>query len=96
MPIPTPPKSLTNIVQRITTDAESELIAAKEDAIVENAEIILYYMLTHLAERMNAANAIAILSEERAMADWIKTNTPDMVAHLWPEIEHSIITVEGE
>ena len=100
LPIPTPPKSLTNIVQRITTDAESELKAAKEDAIVENAEIILYDMLTHLAERMNAANAISVLSqslaEERAMADWIKTNTPDMVAQLWPEIEHSIITVEGE
>jgi ferritin-like metal-binding protein YciE len=32
-----------------------------------------------------AAYAIAILSEslseEIAMADWIKTNTPDMVAH---------------
>jgi ferritin-like metal-binding protein YciE len=100
LPIPTPPKSLTNIVQRITTDAESELKAAKEDAIVENAEIILYDMLTHLAERMNAANAIAILSEslseERAMADWIRTNTPDMVAELWPEIEDSIVTVEGE
>src|SRR5215212_8097109 len=100
LPIPTPPKSLTNIGQRITTDAESELKAAKEDAIGENAEIILYDMLTHLPERMNAANAISVLSqslaEERAMADWIKTNTPDMVAQLWPEIEHSIITVEGE
>jgi ferritin-like metal-binding protein YciE len=100
LPIPTPPKSLTNIVQRITTDAESELKAAKEDAIVENAEIILYDMLTHLAERMNAANAISVLSqslsEERAMADWIKTNMPDMVAQLWPEIEDSIVTVEGE
>jgi ferritin-like metal-binding protein YciE len=54
--------------------------AAKEDAIVENAEIILYDVLTHLAERMNAANAIDVLSqslsEERSMADWIKTNMP--------------------
>ena len=67
---------------------------------MENAEIILYDMLTHLAERMNAANAIAILSEslseEKAMADWIKTNTPDMVAQLWPEIEASIDMEEGE
>jgi Domain of unknown function (DUF892) len=72
----------------------------KEDAIVENAEIILYDMLTHLAERMNAAHAIASLSEslseERAMADWIRTNTPDMVAELWPEIEASIAVDEGE
>jgi ferritin-like metal-binding protein YciE len=100
LPIPTPPKSLTNIFRRMMTSAESELKAAKEDAIVENAEIILYDMLTHLAERMNAANAISVLSqslsEERAMADWIKTNMPDMVAQLWPEIEASIVTVERE
>jgi hypothetical protein len=63
LPIPTPPKSLTNIFGRMMTSAEYELKAAKEDAIVENAEIILYDMLTHLAERMNAANAIAALSE---------------------------------
>ncbi|MFL6418250.1 MAG: DUF892 family protein [Nitrososphaeraceae archaeon] len=100
LPIPTPPKSLTNIFGRMMTSAEYELKATKEDAIVENAEIILYDMLTHLAERMNAVNAIAILSEslseERAMADWIKTNTPDMVAQLWPEIEASIDMEEGE
>ena len=100
LPIPTPPKSLTNIFGRMMTSAEYELIAAKDDAIVENAEIILYDMLTHLAERMNAANAIATLSEslseEKAMADWIKTNTPDMVAQLWPEIEASIDMEEGE
>ena len=100
LPIPTPPKSLTNIFGRMMTSAEYELKAAKEDAIVENAEIILYDMLTHLAERMNAANAIAILSEslseEKAMADWIRTNTPDMVAELWPEIEASIAVDEGE
>jgi hypothetical protein len=49
---------------------------------------------------MNAANAIAALSEslseERSMADWIKTNTPDMVAQLWPEIEASIVMGESE
>jgi len=100
LPIPTPPKSLTNIFGRMMTDAELELSAVKEDAIVENAEIILYDMLSHLAERMNVTNAIDVLlqslSEERSMADWIKTNMPDMVAQLWPEIEASIATVEGE
>ena len=55
LPIPSPPKSLTDIFRRMMTSAEYELKAAKEDAIVENAEIILYDMLTHLAERMNAA-----------------------------------------
>jgi ferritin-like metal-binding protein YciE len=100
LPIHTLPRSLTNMFGRMMTPAESELIATKEDAIVENAEIILYDMLTHLAERLNAAHAIASLSEslseERAMADWIRTNTPDMVAELWPEIEASIAIDEGE
>ena len=49
---------------------------------------------------MNAANAIATLSEslseERAMADWIRINTPDLVAELWPEIEASIAVDEVE
>jgi ferritin-like metal-binding protein YciE len=100
LPIPIPPKSLTNMFGRMMTSAESELIAAREDAMVENAEIILYDMLTQLANRMNAANAITILSEslseERAMADWIKANTPEMVTQLWPEIEASISMNEEE
>jgi ferritin-like metal-binding protein YciE len=100
LPIHILPRSLTNMFGRMMTSAESELIAAKEDAIVENAEIILYDMLTHLAERLNATHAITTLSEslseERAMADWIRTNTPDMVAELWPEIEASIAIDEGE
>ena len=98
LPIHTPPKSLAKIFGTMMTSAELELKAAKEDAVVENAEIIIYDMLTHLAERMNATNAIAVLSqslsEERSMADWIKTNMPDMVAQLWPEIEASLAMEE--
>ncbi|HET7285469.1 MAG TPA: DUF892 family protein [Nitrososphaeraceae archaeon] len=98
LPIPIPPKSLAKVFQKTMTSAELELKAAKEDAVVENSEIILYDMLTHLAERLNAANAITVLaqslSEERSMADWIKTNMPDMVAELWPEIEASLAMLE--
>jgi ferritin-like metal-binding protein YciE len=99
LPIPTPPKSLTKIVGKMTP-AELELKAAKEDAIIENAEIIIYDMLTHLAEKMNAAHAIPVLtqslSEERSMADWIRANTPDMFIQLWPEIEASVAASEEE
>ena len=99
LPIPTPPKSPSKIVGKMTS-AELELKAAKEDAIIENAEIIIYDMLTHLAEKMNAAHAIPVLtqslSEERSMADWIRTNTPDMVIQLWPEIEASVAATEEE
>src|SRR6266508_4848326 len=83
LPITTPPKSLAKTVEKMLTPAELELKAAKEDAIIENAEIILYDMLTQLAVKMNAADAIPILtqilSEERSMADWIRINTPVMV-----------------
>jgi ferritin-like metal-binding protein YciE len=98
LPIPIPPKSLSKVFQKMMTSAELELKAAKEDAVVENAEIILYDMLTHLAEKMNAANAIPILtqslSEERSMADWIERNMPDIVTQLWPEIEASLVILE--
>src|SRR6476661_6121956 len=47
LPIPIPPKSLTRVFGKMMTSAEVELNAAKEDAVVENAEIILYDMLTH-------------------------------------------------
>ena len=100
LPISTPPKSLTKLVERIMTSAELELKGAKEDAIIENAEIIIYDMLTHLAEKMNATHAVPILtqslSEERSMADWIKTNTPELVVQLWPEIEGSVDMSEKE
>jgi ferritin-like metal-binding protein YciE len=96
LPIPSPPKSLAKIVGKMTS-AELELKAAKEDAIIENAEIIIYDMLTHLAEKTNAAHAIPVLtqslSEETSMADW---NTPDMVIQLWPEIEASVGASEEE
>jgi len=98
LPITTPPKSLAKTVEKMLTPAELELKAAKEDAIIENAEIILYDMLTQLAVKMNAADAIPILtqilSEERSMADWIRINTPVMVAQLWPEIEASVVMNE--
>jgi hypothetical protein len=30
------------------------------------------------------------------MADWIKTNTPEIITQLWPEIEASIAMSEEE
>ena len=100
LPISTPPKSLTKISGKLMTPAEVELKAAKEDAIIENAEIIIYDMLTHIAEKMNATHAVPILtqslSEERSMADWINTNTPEMVIQLWTEIEASVVMSEEE
>src|SRR6476646_6375316 len=94
LPIPTPPKSVTKIAGKKMTPAELELKGAKEDAVVENTEIILYDMLIRMAQLLKVEEAISVLtqnlSEERSMADWIKTNTPEIITQLWPEIEASV------
>jgi len=58
------------------TAAELELRGAKEDAVVENNEIILYDLLIRMAQLMKVEEAISVLtqnlSEEKSMANWIK------------------------
>jgi ferritin-like metal-binding protein YciE len=82
------------------TAGELELKAAKEDAVVENTEIVLYDMLIRMAQLMKVEEAISVLtqnlSEEKSMADWIKTNTLEIIAQVWPEIEASIAVSEEE
>ena len=94
LPIPWATKTMAKMIGRMMTSAELELKGAKEDAVIENAEIVLYDMLMHMVERMGITNAISVLSqslsEEKAMADWIRTNAPDVLMQLWPEIEASI------
>lgn len=94
LPIPSVPKTMAKMIGRMMTSAELELKGAKEDAVIENAEIVLYDMLMQLVEKMGITNAISVisqsLSEEKAMADWIRTNAPDILMQLWPEIEASI------
>ena len=94
LPIPWATKTMAKMIGRMMTSAELELKGAKEDAVIENAEIVLYDMLMQLVERMGITNAISVLSqslsEEKAMADWIRTNAPDILMQLWPEIEASI------
>jgi ferritin-like metal-binding protein YciE len=94
LPIAWTTKTMAKMIGRMMTSAELELKGAKEDAVIENAEIVLYDMLMQLVERMGITNAISLLdqslSEEKAMAEWIRTNAPDVLMQLWPEIEASI------
>lgn len=104
LPIPSSSKSIENILKKHMTSMESELKGAKEDAIVESAEIVLYDMLIQLAQKaatVGGGDAIPVLtqnlSEERAMMDWIKANTPVLITQLWPSITASVVgTGEGE
>ena len=98
LPIPSSSKSIENSLKKHITDAEVELRGAKEDAIVESAEIVLYDTLIQLAQKASpvvGGDAIPILTqnldEERAMMDWIKTNTPVLITQLWPDIKASVV-----
>ena len=92
--VPTPPKNISNALRRSITPAEEELKGAKEDAIIENAEVVMYDMMIQLAQQMNVSDAIPALSqnlnEEREMADWLRANTPVMLSKLSPEIQSSL------
>jgi ferritin-like metal-binding protein YciE len=99
LPMPSPPKSLLNTLKRHMTSTEIDLKGAKEDAIVENAEIVLYDMLTHLVQKTNIdGEAVSVLTkslyEEKSMAEWIRSNTPIMLTQLWPDIEASVTKKE--
>ena len=100
LPILVPPRTLANTLKKSMTSAERQIKSAKEDLIIENAEITMYDTLLQVAQLMNAGDAVPILNqnlaEERAMADWIRANTPAMITQLYPEIQSSIVLPEGE
>ena len=98
LPIPSPPKRMSSAMKLIP--AEQELKGAKEDAIIENAEVVMYDTLVQLAQQANMSEAIPALTqnlnEEKEMADWIRANTPAMIAQLYPQIESSFGQKEKE
>jgi ferritin-like metal-binding protein YciE len=100
LPILVPPRTLANTLKKSMTSAEQQIKSAKEDLVIENAEVTMYDTLLQVAQLMNAGDAVPVLAqnlaEERAMADWIRANTPAMITQLYPEIQSSIVLPEGE
>ena len=100
LPTLVPPRTLANTLKRAMTSAEQQIKSAKEDLVIENAEVTMYDTLLQLAQLMNAGDAVPVLTqnlaEERAMADWIRANTPAMITQLYPEIQSSIVLPAGE
>jgi ferritin-like metal-binding protein YciE len=100
LPILVPPRALANTLKKSMTSAEQQIKSAKEDLIIENAEITMYDTLLQVAQLMNVGDAVPVLNqnlaEERAMADWIRANTPAMITQLYPEIQSSVVLPEGE
>jgi ferritin-like metal-binding protein YciE len=100
LPIPVLPRTLANTLKKSMTSAEQQIKAAKEDLIIENAEVTMYDTLLQLTQLMNAGDAVPTLTqnlaEERAMADWIRANAPAMITQLYPEIQSYIVLPAGE
>jgi hypothetical protein len=90
-------KTIKDTVKSVTGDTDNplpeeiELIRTKEDAILENAEIIGYKMVMQIAKRIGAQDITPTLEqnmkEEQSMADWLVTHTPAMLDNLWPKIQ---------
>src|SRR5215208_2007980 len=93
-------KTIKDTVKSVTGDTdnplpeEMELTRTKEDAILENAEIIGYKMVMQLAQRAGAQEIIPVMKqnmrEEQSMANWIMDNTTAMLDRLWPKIRSAV------
>jgi ferritin-like metal-binding protein YciE len=86
-------KSVVNETENVMMKAEREFQEAKQDGIIENAEIISYNALIEIAKKVNANDAIPILErslkEEESMAKSITTTLPQLINRLWPYMESS-------
>jgi len=86
-------KSIVNETENVRMKSEKELIEIKQDAIIENTEIVSYKMLIEIAKKVGANDAIPIfeqnLKEEESMAEQIIINAPKTLNQLWPYIESS-------
>jgi ferritin-like metal-binding protein YciE len=86
-------KSIVNETENAGMKSEKEFIEIKQDAIIENAEIVSYKMLIEIAKKVGANDAIPIfqqnLKEEESMAEQIIISAPKALNQLWPYIESS-------
>lgn len=70
-------------------DAEKELMKSKQDAIIENAEIVSYKMLIQMAQETGHKEVIPDLNkslqEEVSMSNFIMGNSPLVLRMLLPQ-----------
>jgi ferritin-like metal-binding protein YciE len=89
-------KSLVSSESRDTMDAERELIQTKEDAIIENAEMVSYKLLIHMAQEIGLHDFIPALNkslqEETAMVNFIMGNAPLVLRLMLPKLVASDAT----
>jgi ferritin-like metal-binding protein YciE len=101
LPLPSYPEIIMKMMINSMTKQEWELKKAEQDMIVENAEVTCYHMLIGKAQMAGGvfSNAIEPLSQnmkdEQKMVEWIKTNSPGMLALLWPQIQSAITSASS-
>jgi ferritin-like metal-binding protein YciE len=101
LPLPKYPQDMLDLMNNSMTKQEWELKRSEEDLINESAEAICYQMLIQKAQVAGGVfqNAIEPLSlnmkDEAKMADWLKTNSPGMLAQLWPEVQSAVTTASS-
>ena len=83
-------KSLVSSKSKNRVDAEYELIQTKQDAIIENGEIVTYKMLMEISQKVGLLEALPLLQqslwEETAMENFIVSTAPLALTILWPEL----------
>lgn len=83
-------KSLVSSKSKDRVDAEHELLQTKQDAIIENAEIVTYKMLMEISQKVGLLEALPLLQqsllEETAMENFIVSSAPIALTMLWPEL----------
>jgi ferritin-like metal-binding protein YciE len=83
-------KSLVSSKSKDRVDAEQELIQTKQDAIIENAEIVTYKTLMEISQKVGLLDALPLLQqsllEETAMENFIVSTMPMALTMLWPEL----------
>jgi hypothetical protein len=96
LPLPSYPDIIVKMMTNSMTKQEWELKKAEYDMIVENAEVTCYLMLIGKAQIAGGVFLESIeplslnMKDEENMVDWIKTNSPGMLAKLWPKIESTV------
>jgi hypothetical protein len=99
-------KSLVSSESKDRIDSEHELIQTKQDAIIENAEIVTYKMLMEISQKAGLLEVLPplqqSLQEETAMENFITANAPMALTMLWPELlkgtegENAIVIPDGK
>ena len=86
-------KSLASSDGKVAMEAEKELMQSKQDAIIENAEVVSYKTLILMAQEAGMMDIVPDLNkslqEEAAMVNFIMGNAPIVLRKLMPQIQNA-------